>query len=94
MLWLLLCFGGQNIFFGRFKSFFVDLNKKLGYSAVSCVLGVFVREGELKSFYSAILSPITSTRIVKMTLSEKEKGTIRNVKITKGKMSLVKVNIQ
>ena len=37
------------IFFGRFQSF-LD-----GCSTVSCDFGVFVRRGELMSFYSTIL---------------------------------------
>ena len=42
---------GCRVSFHSFQSVFVD-----GCSAVSCDFGVYVRRGELTSFYSAILS--------------------------------------
>ena len=40
----------EYLFFVGSIFFFID-----GYSAVSCDFGIFVKEGKIKSFYSAIL---------------------------------------
>ena len=45
-------FGCRISFFGRFQSFLSIVVQQ------SVVIGVFVRGGELKSFYSAMLSPL------------------------------------
>ena len=51
--------------FGCRLSFLVGLSLFVdGYSAVSCDFGVFMRGGELKSFYSAILSPTRGIHIL------------------------------
>ena len=51
-MWFLLCLWVYDLFFGNFPSnCFAD-----SCLAVGCNFGVFMREGELHSFYSAVLS--------------------------------------
>ena len=45
-----------------------------GYSAVSCDFGVFVREGELKSFYSTIYSQTSKKKVCRGGISKTVQG--------------------